>query len=82
MPWPKPGLAATTGVLLDGRCDLVKLCGVLGVPGKDDVDLRIGGHGHDNAAIGVQAHHLRIARCADILGQPLPQHVAFGKRGA
>ena len=55
MPWPKPGLAATTGVLLDCRCDLVKLCGVLGVPGKDDVDLRIGGHGHDNAAIGVQA---------------------------
>ena len=77
-----PGLIVTTGILLAGRCDLVKLCGVLGMPGKDDVDLRIGGHGHDNAAIGVQAHHLRIARCADILGQPLPQHVAFGKRGA
>ena len=62
-----------------GRRDLlnrggcrVELGGGLFVLSEHDVDLRVGGNGDDYAAVGIEAHDLRVTRGADVLGQPLP----------
>ena len=61
-----------------GRSDyFVKLGGALFVLGEHHVDLRIGGNGDDNAAVGIEAHDFGIASCADVLGQPFPEHIVL-----
>src|SRR5258708_30425616 len=58
----------------------MKFSGTFFVLRKDDVNLRIGRHGDDNAAVGIQIHPLRIPSCAYVLGDPLSQHVILGER--
>jgi len=50
--------------------------------GEHDVDLGVGGHGNDHATVGIEAHDFGIASRTDVLGQPLPQHIALGKGSA
>ena len=57
--------------LLGRWAHLVKLGRRSFVFGEHDVDLRVGRNGNDHTAVGIEAHHLGVARRADILGQPL-----------
>jgi hypothetical protein len=65
--------------LLGCRDYLVKFGWVLLVLGEDNVDLSVGGNEDDDTTVRIKIHDLGVARCADVLGQPLPEHIVLGK---
>src|ERR1700691_3337078 len=77
----KRGSVCFAGNLLGSGDYFVKFGRTLLVFGEYDVDLGVGGNRNDHATVGIEAHDFGIARGADVLGQPLPQHIVFGKGG-
>ncbi len=65
------------GSLLSRGYDFVKLGGALLVLGENDVVLCIGGNGDDHTAVGIEAHGFGVTSCADVLGEPLPEHIVL-----